>query len=92
METDQTGEVETKRAEWTLDSEIESLLRLGPFEVCAWKRGEAYGGDFRWMAHGCSSSNCSKEGFPTLALAQADAVRWLRATIAEMAAACPEVE
>ena len=32
------------------------------------------------------------DSFPTLALAQADAVRWLRATIAEMAAACPEVE
>jgi len=27
-----------------------------------------------------------------MALVQADAVRWLRRTIAEMAAACPEVE
>jgi len=30
--------------------------------------------------------------FPTLAAAQADAVQWLRATIAEMAAMLPEVE
>lgn len=37
----------------------------------------------------CRATN-EKEGFPTLADAQADAVRWLRATIAEMAAMCPE--
>lgn len=51
-----------------------------PREGRSCRRDRSAGLGARWM-----------EGVVVIA-AQADAVRWLRATIAEMAAACPEVE
>lgn len=84
------GGTGAKRAAWVAISATEAALTLGPIEICAWEK-EA-GGGYAWIAQGCSATVGSACGWPTMALAQADAVRWLRRTIAEMAAACPEVE
>ena len=78
-----------KRATWVAVNAHEATLTLGPIEICAWEM-EA-GGGYAWIAQGCSATVGSACGWSTLALAQASAVRWLRRTIAEMAAACPEV-
>ena len=78
----------TKRAEWV---ETNGFYRLwvGTVEINVWRVSAP---DDLWHWRVCYSDVRCATSFLTLAAAQADAVRWLRATIAEMAAACPEVE
>lgn len=78
----------TKRAEWMRRQSTQSAYKLtvGTISIFVDLYSDGY---WYWRPVGASGG---PDSFPTLALAQADAVRWLRATIAEMAAACPEVE
>lgn len=80
----------TKRAEW-MQAGDRWFLRVGALEVLV-EQWNHIDGWWRWRSTRESRESQGYDSFPTLALAQADAVRWLRATIAEMAAACPEVE
>lgn len=78
----------TKRAEWKDVDGGWSRLVIGTVEVNVLRDAP----NVRWLWRVCYSDVHSAKWFDSLAAAQADAVRWLRATIAEMAAACPEVE
>ena len=80
----------TKRAEW-VDIGIGgwSQLVVGTVEVNVW---HIQAPDDLWHWRVCYSDVRGATSFASKAAAQAAAVRWLRATIAEMAAACPEVE
>ena len=79
----------TKRAEWVVSSVGRSaMLDVGPVHIEAWQSAISF--DWHWSRG--PYFRMPGDPFDSLALAQADAVRWLRKTIAEMAAACPEVE
>lgn len=79
----------TKRVEWRIRGDRAVMfLDVSSVSVAIVVRPNALHPDlFMWH-----SGTAGVGGFHSLAAAQADAVRWLRATIAEMAAACPEVE
>ena len=78
----------TKRAEWVEcdphDIGYSWRLDVGQIQIVAKWMG-------RWLWRS-STGHHPNVSFNSLALAQADAVRWLRATIAEMAAMLPEAE
>mgnify|MGYP000564809254 CR=1 FL=1 len=79
----------TKRAEWNRIGN-RWFLRVAAMEVLV----EQLRDDLPWQWRLTSPRDRTPPPrlFPTLAAAQADAVQWLRATIAEMAAMLPEVE
>lgn len=76
----------TKRAEWVISPMgRSSMLDVGPLHVETWQSAVT----LKW--HWSKGPNFRLRGdpFDSMDAAQADAVRWLRATIAEMAAMLP---